>query len=43
VLRCAKHDRHPEIINGENDFSLICCCEQFKKQCTYLINKMLSE
>jgi hypothetical protein len=41
-LSCPVYKQHPKISYDENgDFHIECCCQQFKKQCMYLIKKLL--
>lgn len=41
-LRCPKHHKTPQImIDNEDHLKIECCCADFKKQCLYLIGKMM--
>jgi hypothetical protein len=41
-LTCPVYKKHPKIIYDKNgEFHIECCCPQFKKQCLYLIKKLL--
>ena len=41
-LTCPVYKKHPKITYDENgEFHIECCCPQFKKQCLYLIKKLM--
>jgi hypothetical protein len=41
-LRCPLHKEHPEIlINEEEHIRITCCCADFRKECLYLVEKLV--
>jgi len=40
-IYCTTHKQHPGVsIDGEDHVCIKCCCQQFHKQCEYLIKMM---
>jgi len=44
AVACPTHNKHPQIIMGEdNEIMLQCCCAEFKLQCFYILKIALQD